>query len=256
MADVEENDNTEAQSSQEEEENVDIDVRRSEFTERILDTVEKFMEHKNVVFEKMVEKKISKSGDATIKLAAKKMKSETPELARPGCKDQFAHNTVIFGHVESAEKHIREAEQQELEAGKKQVLERQKLVLLADREENGWVFVKEYVKEKLAEDLEDEKQMARARATSSRKIKGRVQKTRAYRPRPYTLSKTSRTNSSYAQRDNSDNSHQRTFSGRSNYNFRPQAQDIRRNRYDRQCYGCGRIGHLVYNCPDTRRDRY
>ena len=129
---------------------MDIDIRRSEFTERILDTVEKFMEHKNVVFEKMVEKKISKSGDATIKLAAKKMKSETPELTRPGCKDQFAHNTVIFEHIESAEKHIREAELkealQELEAGKKQVLERQKFVLLADREENGWAFVKEYVK--------------------------------------------------------------------------------------------------------------
>ena len=54
--------------------------------------------------------------------------------------------------------------------GKKLISQRQKLVRLADREEKGWKFVREYVKDKLVEDSDDEKQIRKARRTVQEKF--------------------------------------------------------------------------------------
>ena len=55
---------------------------------------------------------------------------ETAELVRPGCKDQYKHNTSVLDHFEAAAYHLREAEVKEALAeiveGKKLVLTRQK----------------------------------------------------------------------------------------------------------------------------------
>ena len=44
------------------------------------------------------------------------------------------------------------------------IKDRQKLILMADSFETGWAAVKEYTRNELAEDSEDEKRMLRATA--------------------------------------------------------------------------------------------
>ena len=224
---------------------------RREFSDAILHSVDNYMESKNSAFEKRIERLVEKSTDATVKKAAKKIKTDTPEISRPGCKDQYKHNLTVLEHIESAEKHIREAELKEalesLDAGKKEILKRQKLVLLADREENGWGFVREYVRDELASGTDDEKHMSKARATASKKKKARdTLRFKPYKTRPYSSS-TSTRHAGY-----SGNYPKTSYSDRNNNNnFR--SNDFRNSKYDRQCYGCGRRGHLVYACPKARK---
>ena len=142
------------------------------------------MDSKTATFEKRIDKKLERASDRTVKKATKKMKKETPELTRPGCKDQFNHNSAVLEHLEAAANHIREAEVkealEEIEEGKTKIVDRQKHVLLADREEHGWNFVKSYKRDELAQDSANEKHMARARASSSRKS-SQTQRSRGYK---------------------------------------------------------------------------
>ena len=251
------------ESSHDEEEtgnpaNADADERnRRRFADSILRSVDKYMESKNNTFEKKMERYIEKSTDATVKKAAKKIKTDAPEFSRPGCKDQYKHNLAVLERIETAEKHIREAELkealEELDAGKKEILKRQKLVLLADREENGWGFVKEYVRDELASGTDDEKHMSKARTVSTQKRKARnTQRFSSYKSQPYQSTSHARRGAhkdTYAKANFSER-----FSDRSTTNFR--GQDFRKNKYDRQCYGCGRRGHLLSFCPESRNNRY
>ena len=172
-----------------------------------------------------------------------------PELTRPGCKDQYNHNVEVLERIEAAEKHIRDAELKEalmeLAEGKKIVSKRQKLVQLADREEDGWAFVKEYKKDELASGSNDEKHMSKARAVASKKSKSKEsRKARSHRTRPYSSQSFSRFKIDTNQRHKSNNF------DRTNTNFR--GNDFRQNKFDRQCYGCGRRGHLIYSCPVSK----
>ena len=167
-----------------------IEDNRKQFTEDILQSVDRYMDSKTSRFEKKMEKMVQKSSDATVKRATKKMKLETPDLVRPGCRDQFQHNLAVLERIEAAENHLREAEireaLQELDEGKKIVLKRQKIVQLADREEDGWAFVKEYQKDELASGSDDEKHMSKARTASARKSRSRdTRRYRSYRTRQY-----------------------------------------------------------------------
>ena len=76
-----------------------------------------------------------------------------------------AANFIVKGDGESSIAYLNE--------GKKQIQQRQKLIRLADREEKGWKFVKEYVKDNLAEDSDDEKQIKRARKATNDKFPAR-----------------------------------------------------------------------------------
>ena len=53
--------------------------------------------------------------------------------------------------------------QEKLKEGKDRILQLQKLIRIADREENGWEVMKCYLSDDLASDLEDEKQLNKAR---------------------------------------------------------------------------------------------
>ena len=137
--------------------------------------------------------------------------------------------------LEKATQHLGEAEikeaLEEIEAGKNLLLARQKLILLADREENGWNFVKEYKKDDLASGTDDEKQIVKARAASEKAIlKRKRNRTQNY---PNSTKK---------------DSFKRTY--QSSFDPKPSTSksDFRTNRFDRQCYKCGKRGHLMYNC--------
>ena len=224
---------------------------RAQSTNSIMDAVNKYMVSTTDKLEKRFERLIEKSSDDTIKKTTKKIKLETPALTRPGCEDQHKHNYSVLEHIGTAEKLIKQGKTtealDELAAGKKLVLKRQKLVRLADREENGWSFVKEYVADDLASGSDDEKKISKARTASSRKRKTRSQ---PLEPRAATSSTSLRYASKFSQ--NYPNTHRNESTRVQEFRSR----DFRKNQYDRQCYGCGRRGHLLYSCPSGRKSYY
>ena len=58
-----------------------------------------------------------------------------------------------------------------LDQGKTLISSRQKLICLANQSELGWLVVKEYSRDKLAQDLEDEKRILAAERHASAKKK-------------------------------------------------------------------------------------
>ena len=79
-----------------------------------------------------------------------------------------------IGEVISAiEKGKIERYQEKLAEGKNSILKQQKLLRIADREDDGWDVVKCYLSDGLASDSEDVKQISRARklATANKKEK-------------------------------------------------------------------------------------
>ena len=58
-------------------------------------------------------------------------------------------NAIEKGHIERCQERLKE--------GKALILKQQKLIRIADREEDGWEVVKCYLSDDLASDSEDEK---------------------------------------------------------------------------------------------------
>ena len=222
-------------------------------TESILRSVDHYFQKKSAVIDKKLERIAEKSA-IEAKAQAKKVLDETPEFTRFGNKDQFQHNVLVDEQLDNAIQHLKEAEVKEaievLEKGKKMIADRQKLIRLADEEPTGWGFVKEYKRSELASDSEDEKRQNRARAASNRKLNAK-RPSKPYAGR-WNSGQHASTPSAIPSLVPSFNRHNAPRIG----NFQPRplmqqpSQDFRRNRFDRQCFGCGKRGHLVYNCPN------
>jgi len=183
---------------------------------------------------------------------AKRVKMDIPDVEKPGNKDQFEHNASVLHLIEKAEASINKGEGEAgialLDQGKKLVLNRQKLVRLADREEDGWLFVKAYTADKLADGPEDEKAMANARRVTAIKRKDLNRKK--------NKNKNFYSSASFSRRDQGPSQgSSRNYSQPQQNNRRDKTSgtDFRRDHYDRDCYICGRKGHLSYNCPDKYR---
>jgi hypothetical protein len=174
--------------------------------------------------------------------AAKRVKLDNPDLKKPGNLDQYQHNSEVLRCLEKAETSIRNGDNvvgiQHIDHGKKLLLKRQKLVRLADREDDGWLFVKEYVTDKLASDSDDEKAILKARRSSASKKRQVLDTKKQAGGRP--------SNFAFARSDPAPPNfpHQQQFRNAPNT-----GTDFRKNRFDRECYSCGRRGHLLYNCP-------
>ena len=185
--------------------------------------------------------------------AAKRIRTDNPDIARPGNRQQYDHNTEVLHTIERAAiavvKGDGEAAIAALNQGKQAITQRNKLVRIADREQRGWKMVAEYVKDNLAEDSDDEKNMRRARKAADeayRQARGRGQPTRgAYRGRGYY-----RRGNGYRPRNWN---YQRGGSYSRGYAGGDGNRDFRRNRFDQNCYKCGRRGHLSYSCRDEQR---
>ena len=185
--------------------------------------------------------------------AAKRIRTENPEMSNPGNKQQFQHNTDVLHTIERAANAVvkgdGEAAIAALNEGKQAVTHRNKLVRLADREEKGWRFVQEYLKDNLADDTDDEKQIKRARKA--------VQEKHSSRGRGYQPTRGAGRGRGYNRRGGNFRqdswNHQYQRGGYNSRGYRGgdgQRTDFRRNRFDRQCFKCGRRGHLSYSCSD------
>ena len=186
------------------------------------------------------------------KKTAKRIKMDLPDLQKPGNIDQYEHNSTVLRCIEKAESSIikgdGEASRKFLEEGKKLLLNRQKLIRLADREDDVWLFVKEYTSDKLADGPADEKQMAQARKVTAIKKRDLLKKknnNKNFYPSA-SLTRKDQIPTQSISRYYSQPRQQNQSSCQSNKTF---GTDFRRDNYDRDCHKCGRRGHLSYNCP-------
>lgn len=227
----------------------------------VLDALEEKLEKwcDNTI-EKMTEKMRQSIEDTaldTSEKTAKRIKLDNPELKKPGNVDQFKWNTDIMEKFDQAERNVKKGDGaaclKSINEGKTLVKKRQKLVKLADREEGGWHFVKEYEKDTLADDSEDEKKISKTRKnnnyeTGFSRSRGRFRGGYRSSYRPYRGNRSAPT-TSYSYENSYRNTNSRPFRGA--YQNAYQRSDFRRNRFDRECYVCHRRGHISYNCPNN-----
>ena len=167
---------------------------------------------------------------------SQKKSKKVPEFKREGNKIRYKINEDILEKVEDAIKAIDQNDlddaKEALEGGKKIITKQQKLICLADREDNGWEVVKHYLSDDLASDSEDEKAINKARRDALASIKKRqTQKKGKFRNAPQ-------------QRRSYDSSFKRELE--------PKFRFDNRRDYQKKsilCYRCGDSGHMQYACP-------
>ena len=139
-----------------------------------------------------------------------------------------------------------DAAKKSLEAGRKLILKQQKLVKMADREENGWEVVRHYLSDDLADDADDEKDIKRARREALASI----------RKRNFQRGKGDKFRNDYRGKSYGDYGYGESSSSQSS----GYGESGTRRRYgntastDRRgatiCYSCRREGHVQYLCPN------
>ena len=117
---------------------------------------------------------LDKATDETVK----RIKSSTvAEFKNKGNKIRYKVNNSIMETIDEAiiaiEKGKIERCQEKLTEGKKIILKQQKLLRIADRQEDGWAVVKCYLSDDLVSNSEDEKQLSRARREAAANKKKR-----------------------------------------------------------------------------------
>ena len=129
-----------------------------------------------------------------------------------------------------------DAAKSSLEAGMKILSKQQKLIRLADREENGWEVARYYDSDDLASDSDDEKAINRARREALASIKRRNtdKQKNSFRNAPQRNERERDRDSSHGERYTSQLRREGTSSDR---------------RGGTICYYCGKEGHMQYACP-------
>ena len=110
----------------------------------------------------------------------KRIKSSTvPEFKSKGNKIRYEANNSIMEKIDKVisaiEKGKIERCQEKLAEVKKIIFKQQKLLKIADREEDGWKVIKCYLSDDFASDAEDEKQLSRARRGAAANKRKRTQ---------------------------------------------------------------------------------
>ena len=141
---------------------------------------------------------------------------------------------------EAIEEKELEAAKEEIESGITLIQKQQKLIRIADREENGWEVVKHYLSDDLADNSDDEKAIKKARKEALATINKRKGKKREqFRNAPPYYRATKFTRDSVDRKKNTRPSYERTYDNKSYYDRKK--ADI--------CFRCGKEGHFMYVCP-------
>ena len=169
-------------------------------------------------------------------------KKSKPDFKSKGNKKRYEVNEEVISKIEDAMGEIEskelEAAKSTLESGKALLLKQQKLIRMAEREENGWEVVRHYMSDDLASDSEDEKAIKKARkealaSINKRKIKRREQ----FRNSRYTKYNRYRDGTNSTQWGYKREPYERRYGGK-----KPGV-----------CYTCGKEGHWQNSCPYANR---
>ena len=142
---------------------VEDDAPRQDYQE-ITDAVERSLEAKLKQVEERtrltIAEAVKKALDSHISTRSSPVtKRKTPDFRLKGNKQRFETNEDIISNIEGALEKIDLGELEDakskLETGKTILLKQQKLIRLADREENGWEVAKHYMSDDLASDSAD-----------------------------------------------------------------------------------------------------
>ena len=106
----------------------------------------------------------------------KKLKFDEPQwFKKRGNEDQYRFNLKVSDAIEEAKDACSSRQfdkvHASLEKGKKLLTERQKHILLADKSDFGWSLIREYKRNDLVEDSDDEKKIIRAEARARTQAK-------------------------------------------------------------------------------------
>ena len=203
-----------------------------EVTDAIKDAISQSMEEIITHAAKATKRALEEEVEKTIEMKSKL--EEMPKFKRKFNEDQFKHSkemekimNQISTNLEA--KDIDQA-QANVEEGKKLIIKRQKMIKIADREEDGWEVIKCYKSDALASDTEDEKRLNRSRK-QAKYNKRESLKTRRLR---------------YKRR------YEGTRSNSRDYNNATYTSTYRSGKDTPVCYFCGREGHMQYSCPAKR----
>lgn len=106
----------------------------------------------------------------------KKRKFDKPHrFKKKGNEDQYRFNLKVGNAIDEAKETCSSRQfdkvHASLEKGEKLLSERQKHILLADKSDFGWSLIREYKRNDLAEDSDDEKKIIRAEARTRTQAK-------------------------------------------------------------------------------------
>ena len=117
------------------------------------------------------------------KLVKKLKLDKAPVFRKKGHERQYRHNEEVRLKLVTETRAALDEQPPALEKmrtlideGEKIIDERQKHIRIADRSDNGWATVEEYVEDELAENSDDEKRLSRADARATKKLKSAAQK--------------------------------------------------------------------------------
>ena len=123
-----------------------------------------------------LEQDIATGQEETLQLVAKKMKRDPDvQFRRKGNEKQFTFNEAVNDSIQSAAAMLEKVKpttaqetaalksaKEQLQLGTKAIVERQKLIRLADRSEYGWQLVEAYQQDELADSEKDAKRIEEA----------------------------------------------------------------------------------------------
>ena len=178
--------------------------------------------------------------------AAKKARADEPTFKRNGNRIQYEHNRDVHDELSAAESLIESGHNDEaierIKNGKKLIAKRNKLIRIADREEDGWDVIKFYESDNLASDSEDEKEISKARRLAAAEKNKAAEKKRKNRKNVSQYSRTNYYRSYYDDRYRSSGENRRESE-------RKYPTDGKRRTV---CFLCGKEGHVRQSCPMNR----
>ena len=179
--------------------------------------------------------------------SSKKKQKKEPEFKQKGNKIRYEVNEEIMEKLEAAKEAIEEKDldtaTKEIESGMEFVKKQQKLIRMADREDNGWEVVKHYLSDELADDTDDEKAISKARKEALASIGRRKAKKKE------TFRNASRFGRQKFSRD--EQVHGKWGAGKLYGEKAGSYNDTTYYGRKKQtiCYRCGKEGHFMYVCP-------
>ena len=176
--------------------------------------------------------------------SSKKAKKER-EFKREANKIRYRVNEDIIEKIEEGIKAIDREDlstaKTAMEEGKKILTKQQKLICLADREDNGWTVVKHYLSDDLASDTDDEKAISKAR----REAMATIKKKQTKRKESGKFRNASQRNGPYRREYH----YRRDYESKREYDFKPRYETQSSDKRAIVCYRCGKPGHYQQVCP-------